>query len=48
MAQQWTAGEVSLWLGENELADYQQVFVGEHFYGCAISVSTVLHKKTNI
>ncbi|CAI5676821.1 unnamed protein product [Oreochromis niloticus] len=27
MAQQWTVGEVSLWLGENELADYQQVFI---------------------
>ncbi|XP_042071585.1 sterile alpha motif domain-containing protein 3 [Haplochromis burtoni] len=33
MAQQWTVGEVSLWLGENELADYQQVFVDNEIDG---------------
>ncbi|XP_076736415.1 uncharacterized protein LOC112430631 [Maylandia zebra] len=36
MAQQWTVGEVSLWLGENELADYQQVFVDNEIDGSTL------------
>ncbi|KAK2918521.1 hypothetical protein Q8A73_002892 [Channa argus] len=28
MAQRWTVGEVCVWLVENELASYQQDFVG--------------------
>lgn len=48
MAEQWTVGEVSTWLKDNDLQEYLQAFIGEAFDGCILSVSTVLHEKTNV